>query len=201
MVSRGTRIKAAGTVRQLALADFEHAAMYAGHLTVLRFPVDDANSLVKPGTFDGLDLETGRVRRTDGTAEIRARCTFESGQVRAVRVAPAFKATDLFWITPPGRKRADSEDTLEVVGVDAKRLQDCGDMDAQLMGAGYIARDPIKTDAPRKRWASRWDAKWPRTLPDRFRWHRNPWCWELRVVWHGDNVDWLLGHVMNQGAA
>lgn len=193
MVSRGTRETLGRQVRQLAVADFEYVAMALQQLTMLRLPVMPANSAVRPGTFEGLDLETGRARWIYDTAEIRARCTFESGQVRAVQVSPIFAPGDLFWITPTTRKRADSEYTIEVVNVDAKRLQDCGDLDAHLMGAGCVKRSGEVSD--RSAFAQVWDTKWPRTLPNEYRWHKNPWCWELRVLTHADQVGSVAAHL------
>lgn len=162
-------------VRPLKLGAEMMAAVEAGTKTCHRFVVAPINSVVKPGNFAGLDLDSGRRRECAGhtielpQVELRARCRFESGDIRAVSVSPAYKPGDLFWIPPKSGGLRASRWTFEVVAVELARVQDMSDASALaegIDGAGFGV-------SPRERYRTRWDRGRPRAHCWRF----NPWVW------------------------
>lgn len=142
--------------------------------------VTEQNCTVHPGTFAGLDLNSGRVRR-ELSAEIRARCTFESGRVRVVTVSPVVRPGDLFWVKATRfTSKAKSEATLQVLHVDARRIQDMTDDDAIREGIEFVeipkkVADPKWT--PRERFAWLWD-----DINGKGAWLRNDWVWVYRFA-------------------
>jgi hypothetical protein len=171
----------ARTVRRLALPSEMLAACDRREKTVHRFVLDVDNSTVRPGSFAGLDLESGRRRTTLDAGgylvELRARCRFESGDVRAVSVTPKIKAGDLYWVGAHDTRLARSRWTFEVAGVDVARLQDMSDDDARLEG---IRNAPEPREAFRRLWAKR--TRYPNY------WQANPWVWVVLFNAHAGNV-------------
>lgn len=171
--------------------------------------VSAKNSHVQPGTFDGLDLDTGRARRpaitTTGkrqgppAVELRAQCKFESGLVRSVTVTSKTKAGDLLWVKPGrfGARRA-STLTLEVTRVGLCRLQDMTDADAIEEGVELV-RVPAKLSAatPRERFAWLWDAISGSEGPAS--WSANPWVWVYHYRMFPENIDDLLAKWERRG--
>lgn len=162
----------------------------AGAKDTTRRIVTAQNSLVHPGTFDGLDLETGRARRLE-VPELRARCTFESGRVRVVTITPKTRRGAIFW-EKTGRfgSRAASERTLEVVRVDVARVQDMTDADAIREGVEFVqlpARAKHTGMKPRDRFAWLWDS-----INGKGSWASNPWVWVYRYRVFHENVDRMI---------
>lgn len=153
-----------------------------------RVPVTQENSLVHPGAWVGVDLESGRARRKP-SPELRVRCRFPSGSVRAVTVSPLFQTGDLFYVRAGGRqKRADSTLTLEVLGVDVGRLQDMSDQDAIGEGVAFKRTiTPEMTVGPRNWFAAHWEDEY-----GRLSWRANPWVWITRVRVYHANVNAML---------
>lgn len=179
-----------GTVRPILFRKEMRAANAAGVKTCTRRIVATTNSLVHPGTFAGLDLDTGRARRLEHP-ELRARCTFESGRVRVVTVTPTVRRADIFW-AKAGRfgSRAKSDQTLEVLGVDVARVQDMTDEDAWREGMGYVQmppRFPVAQITPRGIFAWLWDQ-----INGKGAWARNDWVWVYRYRVYPENIDAML---------
>lgn len=82
----------------------------------LRVPVRSGNSRTFPGTFEGVDLETGRGAREG----IRAQAKMASG-LRVVTVSPRIMPGDTIRATVQGTKLVR---TLLVAEVAARRLRD-----------------------------------------------------------------------------
>jgi len=165
------------------------AAIAAGDKTETRRIVDARNSTVHPGTFAGVNLESGRARRLS-TPEVRARCSFESGRVRVVTVAPIVRAGDLFW-TKANRftSRAKSEETLEVLTVDVARIQDMTDAQAQAEGIAHYnpkRRGPVPA-SHRLKFAALWDE-----INGAGAWARNDWVWIYRFRPLRENIEAML---------
>lgn len=161
-------------------------ALGRGLKSELRLPLTRDNCTVHPGRFAGLDLDSGRARR-NGVAQLRARCEFESGQVRAVTVLPKFCRGDLLWVRAPRQARKRSRLTLEVTGVDIARVQDMTDADAVAEGVGALPLRLRSSGGPRHWFANWWDA-WRGSRS----WRQNDWVWILRFRVHEENVDALL---------
>jgi hypothetical protein len=156
------------------------AAIAANVKNHTRRIVTEQNCTVHPGTFAGLDLSSGRVRR-ELSAEIRARCTFESGRVRVVTVSPIVRPGDLFWVKANRfTSKAKSEATLQVLHVDARRIQDMTDDDAIREGIEFV-EIPKKFANPnwtlRQRFAWLWD-----DINGAGAWMRNDWVWVYRFA-------------------
>lgn len=185
-----SRSRRAAAVRPLKLPAEMMVALPRNEKTQHRFLVDPRNSQVTPGHFGGLMLETARRRILDGNdgnplVELRARCRFESGDVRAVSVQPLFKAGDLFWVASSYGTLQRSVWTLEVTSVDVARLQDMGNQEARAEGC-----DPVNVPVtPREMFARLWDRR--RRGGDY--WHTNPWVWVVRVATHQANVRQVQG--------
>lgn len=148
---------------------------------------------MQPGSFEGLDLDTGRARRKD-PPELRARCTFQSGNVRVVTVTSRVLRGDLFWVKT-GRfgARKDSKLTLDVVGVDVSRLQDMSNEDAIEEGVELVMvpkkRVPaVVLTSPRERFAWLWNQMYGGGKDS---WEANPWVWTYRYLAFEENVDAL----------
>lgn len=151
------------------------------------------NSKVQPGKFDGLDLDSGRARTAD-PPELRARCQFESGDVRVVSVTPVVKKGDLFWVKASRfASRAASNLTVGVLSVGVCRVQDMTDADAIEEGVELV-KLPKKLEqskpTPRERFAWLWDSINGTTGPDS--WTANPWVWVYQYATFTENVDDLL---------
>lgn len=175
-VSRGT----GRPDRPILFKKSMRAAIAAGAKDHTRRIVTAKNSTVQPGTFEGLDLSTGRVRR-QLSAEIRARCSFESGRVRVVTVSPIVRAGDLYWIKANRfTSRAKSDGTLQVLHVDARRIQDMTDEDAIREGVAFVqvpTRFPLSDRSPRAIFAWLWD-----DINGKGAWARNDWVWVYRFA-------------------
>jgi hypothetical protein len=183
-------------VRPLYLTRYERDALASEVKDTVRFPVTADNSGVRPGSFEGLDLETGRARRDPvldfGT--IRARCRFPSGATRAVTVWPVPRIGDLFWVKEGGAagRRSTSQWTLEVIGVESGRLQDLSDKDALREGAALMRPITGEQLSPRETFAAAWNDRYGRDRGGRLTWRANQWVWIVRVRRHRLNVDELL---------
>lgn len=195
-VSRGTsRTALAGPmVRPLLFRKVMREAIEHDLKTVTRRIVAADNAIVSPGSFAGVDLNTGRARRPGKPpmrASIRARCTFESGLVRVVSVVPVVDVGDLFWVKT-GRfgRRADSRLTLEVTSVDVSRVQDMSDADALAEGVARVVLPPrasARFTTPRDKFGWLWEQ-----INGRGSWARNPWVWVYGFRTFHDNVDSIL---------
>lgn len=177
-VSRGTH---PGTERAILFKKAMRAAIEAGTKDHTRRVVAKNNSRVHPGTFEGLDLSSGRARRLENP-EIRARCTFESGRVRVVTVSPLVRRGDLFWIKANRfTSRAKACGEIEVLGVDVARVQDMTDEDAIREGVQFHQpqrKRDVETYAalsPRSQFAVLWD-----DINGHGAWERNDWVWIYR---------------------
>lgn len=172
--------------------------------------VTSANSLVQPGKFENLRLETGRASFVNGRSVIKARCGFPAGE-RAVTVESRIKPFDLLWVRrgQQGGTRVASSMTLEVWAVEVSRLQDMTEQDA--IDEGVWHPDPAQFPeaqpeacsmlwypcaekgkahiSPRLAFRDLWTS-----LNGRGRngWDANPWVWTYRFTVHRMNVDQLL---------
>lgn len=184
-VSRGT----GPAVRPILFRADMRAAMAAGDKTETRRVIDARNSTVQPGTFAGVDFSTGRARRLS-TPEVRARCSFDSGRVRVVTVAPIVRAGDLFW-TKANRfsSKAKSESVLEVLTVDVARVQDMTEAQALAEGIAHYnwkKRGPVPA-SHRLKFAALWDE-----INGAGAWDRNDWVWIYRFRRFGENIEAML---------
>jgi hypothetical protein len=162
-------------------------ALQRGLKNELRVPLVRDNSTVHPGRFRGLDLESGRARYHGEVPELRARCAFASGNVRAVTVMPKFGRGDLLWVRSPRGARRRSSVTLEVIDVRVARLQDMTDANARAEGVGALPLRLRNSGTPRDWFAKFWEVRHGGRS-----WRRNPWVWVLRFRVHDENVDKLL---------
>lgn len=188
-------------VFRVTMLPYQLRALAAGGKSQHRIPVSAENSTVHPGKFSGLDLSSGRARQYElpNIPELRARCTFESGNRRAVTIRPKFIPGDLLWVyDPKGKKRGASKFTLEVASVGISRVQDLSNADARAEGTGQLhlrermnAGDGVLfTDAGVYGWALR---QWHRADPRRpDLWADNAWVWVVQFVAHPVQVDRLL---------
>lgn len=175
-------------IRHLQCADWEIRALRSGVKHVSRFAVTEENSIVHPGKWVGLMLETGRGFIAPET-EIRARCRFESGKERAVHVFSRIKSGDLFWVQSAGsgkcRTRATSDLTLAVERVKVSRLQDLDDDQARLEG---IVDAPTSfhrsAGTPRELFQLLHEARFGRQS-----WIDNGWVWVVEYIVRACNVD------------
>lgn len=162
-----------------------------------------ANSLMRYGTFEGLDLEAARAVRDNGEPHLAAPCTYARTQFRAgvegdmqrriVEVHPKVHQGDLFW-DKVGRfgSRAASGMTLEVLAVDVARVQDMTDADAMREGVAHVhvpTRFPLHARTPRGIFAWLWDQ-----LNGAGSWAKNPWVWVYRYRVIPQNVDEILSY-------
>lgn len=203
-VSRGTKV--APLLFRAAMRE----ANAEGAKDTTRRIVAEGNSLMRYGTFAGLDLEDARAVRDDGPPHLAAPCTYPRTQFRAgvegetqrriVEVRPKVQVGDLFW-DKMGRfgSRAASRMTLEVVGVDVGRVQDMTDADALREGVQHVQlpkRWPARDrQAPRAIFAWLWDQ-----INGAGSWAKNPWVWVYRYQVHAQNVDELLAARVAQPA-
>lgn len=190
-VSRGTPVTKPGAWRVVYLSIARHwrTAFSRDLKSEMRVPINATNSRVHPGAFEGLDLDSGRALRNLEVPELRARCRFESGKVRAVIVTPTYGRGDLIYTRGRGKYggRASSEFTLEVIGVDVVRVRDMCDEDALAEGVEVLPKlariNGGPTDWFRLAWEDRYGVR---------AWNLNEWCWVLRVRVHHEQVDKLL---------
>lgn len=161
-------------------------AIASGTKTELRIPLTAENCVVHPGSWAGLDLDSGRARR-GSIPQLRARCRFDSGNVRAVTVMPKTGRGDLLWVRRPRGSRAQSGYTLEVTGVDITRVQDMTNADARAEGAEELPARMRRYGNPRDWFAEFWE-EWKGAHA----WRRNDWCWVIRFRVHREQVDRLL---------
>ena len=181
-VPRGTPAR----VFEIALPKWQQRALRDGNLTRARIPMLAANSKVHPGTFKGLDLESGRLVR-GAPDQVRARHRFASGNTRVVTVMPAFTPGDLLWVHNGTGKRARSEYTLRVRRVHAARLQD---LDWHATGLGVESVPVAWQRGAKRQWFRHvWDT-W--RLVGRRAWGFNQWCWVVEFEAIRANVDKLL---------
>lgn len=186
-VPRGTPAR----VFEVSLPKWQHRALIEARCNRARLPMLAANSRVHPGTFEGLDLESGRLQ--SGTVDqVRARHEFDSGNTRVVTVMPLYTAGDLLWVRGKNGRRARSEFTLRVRRVTAARLQDISDVHAMLLG---VQCAPVhgKNESARETFREVWD-QW--RLRGREPWDANQWCWSIEFDALRVQVDKLLaaGH-------
>lgn len=168
----------------------ERNALAVGAMTTARWRLEAANCAVEPGTFEGLDMESGRAKRSPGAVALRARCRFESGGVRVVTVSPTIRTGDVFWVggIGAGNARKVSKFTIEVDAVDIARLQDMTDADALACGAA-CALDRFKITGTPRDWFAR---SWNRSHYPHQSWSENEWVWVVRFKTYRRNVDDLL---------
>jgi hypothetical protein len=173
-------------VRCLHLPRPWRVAFMRGLKLQLRLPVTRGNSWVHPGSFAGVDLESGRARHGE-VPELRARCEFASGKVRAVTVTPIYGRGDLLWVRAPRGARRRSLMTLEVLSVGVARVRDMTEADARAEGVGALPLFMRKHGKPVQWFRHFWEEQHGGRA-----WHRNPWCWVLTVQAHHEQVDKLL---------
>lgn len=186
------------TIRHLICADWEIKALRAGVKRVVRLPLTEENSLVHPGKWAGLMLETGRAKHDPG-AQLRARCAFESGKARAVLVLPKIKPSDLFWIqgsSPRERTRAGSVLTLVVDHVRVARVQDITDDEARLEGAGFATPDiravwPLDMHRARRFFREAFGVTHGWKYGDES-WRANVWVWVVTFNLLPRNIDQVV---------
>jgi hypothetical protein len=197
MVPRGTAVvfKTGRQVWPLRLSEFSRAALVAGEKTTHRFVVNARNSVVTPGSFLGLDLDSGRRRVLPdmaGTVELRARHAFASGDTRAVSVRPIYQPGDVFWIRPAnGGGVEGSTHCARVIDVDVARLQDITEAAAIAEGFDDVAdkisvtylngkRPPLATAR------GKFERAWNNTRTQA--WRSNPWVWVVQLTCEAGNV-------------
>jgi hypothetical protein len=150
-----------------------------------RRPIKATNSIVTPGQFSGLDLETGRARvLLPVVTELRARCRLTTTS-RVVTVAPRMMPGGLFWVAPPTRR--ESRLTLYVTQVHARRVQDMTDADARAEGIAHVRG---LAGSPRARYAMLWDQ-----LYGDGAWQANGWVWVYRWNLWRKNVDKVIAQL------
>lgn len=183
-------------VHGLYLRKWHETALEMRAKTEHRTVVTDENSIVAPGHFSGLDLESGRVRPastggrlSESSEELRVRCQFPSGP-RAVTVSSFVSPGDVLFVKRPQVYRSASQWTLQVLEVTCSRLQDMTPEDACREGAEFlpdrIKRFGANLDA-RSWYADAWgeSGKGPQ-------WYQNPWVWIYTFKALRVNVDnWL----------
>lgn len=162
-------------------------ALQRGIKTELRVPLARDNCTVKPGYFRGLDLDSGRAKYHGEVPQLRARCLFLSGNVRAVTVLPKFGRGDLLWVRTPRGARKRSTLTLEVIEVRVARVQDMQDEHARAEGVGALPLRLRSSGSPRDWFAHFWEVRHGARS-----WRRNPWVWILKFRVHEENIDELL---------
>lgn len=135
------------------------------------------NTIVKPGKFENVLLETARAKRAAGENYLRARCQFDAGP-RTVDVRSKFSPGDLLWVRKgqEGGTRRSSLFTLSLHAVDVARLQDMTHADAAEEGV-----DDYRA----------FKALWIGLMGERS-WRSNPWVWIYRFFPHRINIDELL---------
>lgn len=176
------------TVRPLLFRKYLREANAQGVKDTTRRIVRPDNSiLTHGGEFKNLLLETARGAEF-GTV-IRSRYQFESGRVRVVSVLPQVRPGHLFWVKD-GRfgSRAKSEQTLEVLVVRARRVQDLSEEDAEREGVAMLP-DKFKRGSA---FARHWFAKLWDDINGKGSWDANPWVWIYRYRVHAINVDRFL---------
>lgn len=178
-----------------------------GAKTATRRLVTAGNSIIEPGAFENVDLESGRRKNAGGENIIRARCRFNAGE-RVVSIRSKIQPLDLLWCRrgQRGGTRASSTLTLEVWAVDVSRLQDMSDEDAIAEGVWHPTAPEGEEDQPiyRDLWlpcAEKDKAHLSPRLPfrdlwesinGRGSWATNPWVWTYRFTVHRMNIDELL---------
>lgn len=172
-------------------------ALEAGRKGATRRIVTGSNSLVQPGRFENVNLDTGRASHVNGRNVIKARCKFPAGE-RAVTIESKIKPEALLWVRrgQAGGTRASSTLTLEVWAVEVSRLQDMTDKDAIAEGVMPWRNEYAVNEAgdlhyatPRLAFSALWDSINGR---GRNGWDANPWVWTYRFTVHQANVDQLL---------
>jgi hypothetical protein len=150
--------------------------------------VKPGNSFVLPGTFESVDLDTGRTREVSPElTEIRARCAFRTGE-RVVSITPKVRPGDLLWTRLPRGRRADSDHTLKVQAVRACRVQDMTEADALAEGViAVMELQHLPVPNERLRYAALWDI-----INGHGSWAANPWVWVYEYSVKLENVDQLL---------
>jgi len=177
-----------GTVRPLLFRKYLREANAAGLKDTTRRIVRPDNSIITHGgDFANLELDTARGAEF-GTV-IRSRYVFQSGRRRVVTVMPQVRPGDLFWCKE-GRfgSRAKSEQTLEVIAIRARRVQDMTEDDAEHEGVAMLPDKFKKGSAFGRHWFARlWD-----DINGKGSWDLNPWVWVYRYRVHPLNVDRFL---------
>lgn len=170
--------------------------------------VKAGNSIVFPGHFEFVRLETGRRKVVGGENVIRARCDFVAGP-RVVSVRSKVQPLDLLWVRrgQKGGTRAASTMTLEVWSVECSRLQDLTAEDAIAEGIWHpraedgldipthlledfwlpCAKRGLVHLSPRLAFRDLWES-----INGRGSWDANPWVWTYQFVVHSLNIDVLL---------
>lgn len=173
-------------------------ALEDGRKVATRRIVSAGNSLVRPGKFENVNLDTGRSSHVGGRNVIKARCKFPAGE-RAVTIESKIQPEALLWVRrgQAGGTRAASTLTLEVWAVEASRLQDMTDKDAIAEGVWHPSWNeflwlPHETDGAahlhaRDAFRTLW-----KSINGSKSWDANPWVWTYRFTVHRMNVDQLL---------
>lgn len=173
-------------VGPLLFRKYLREAIATGQKTSTRRLLTPDNSRVQPGTFDGVQWETGRVRTQNlMQAELRVQCRFESGRVRVVSVYSVVRQGDVFY-AKQGRygSRAASDQTLDVKRVRVCRLQDMTEAEALAEGVALVPAK-LRRDTARETFAALWNELGGS-------WAANPWVWVYDFHGHNLNVDRYL---------
>lgn len=185
------------TVKPLRFNPQMIEALEDGRKKATRRILTAGNSIVTPGKFENLLLETGRAKHEGGRNFLRARCRFAAGE-RTVSIESRVQPCDLFWVRrgQRGGTRAASTLTLDFWNVEVSRLQDMSEQDAIEEGimpwqgeyAVNDAGDLHHATARLTFWAL-WDSINGRGQSG---WDSNPWVWTYKFTVHRLNIDQLL---------
>lgn len=189
MIARVSRETISGPkVQPLLFRKYLREAAELGNKKTTRRLVTKDNAQVQPGTFDGIQWETGRVRLNQPQPELRAQCKFESGRVRVVSVFSRIRYRDVFY-AKAGRfgSRKASTLTLEVRRVRVARLQDMTEQDALDEGVAFVPKK-LQRGTPRETFAALWDELGGS-------WAANPWVWIYDFQGYNLNVDRYLADI------
>lgn len=107
-----------------------------GRKSTHRVPITNSNAVPLRGTFDTLDLDSGRARRLRPIGYLRVRQAD-----RAITVLPSVRPRDLFYVVPGDERvaRAESSVAAEVLEVYPERLQGISNKEAEAEGvAAYL---------------------------------------------------------------
>lgn len=169
-------------------ADLREAARHH-EKTTHRCIVAAGNSSLARGRFQGLRLDTGRVR-TAVRPFLRVQCDFGNGRVRVVSVTSQAQPGHLFWIkTAKSMPRSQSRLIFDVNRVGVSRVMDLTDEQAIAEGVNTLSPKVRRRGTPRDWFAWLWD-----DLHGAGAWRRNDWVWIYDFSLIEAQVDhWLAG--------
>lgn len=172
-------------------------ALEDGRKKATRRILTAGNTIVEPGRFENVRLETGRAKHSGGENFLRARCRFESGE-RTVSIRSKIQPCDLFWVRrgQRGGTREASTLTLDVWSVEVSRLQDMTEQDAIDEGImpwhgeyAVNAEGDLHHATARLTFWALWDSINGR---GKYGWDANPWVWTYKFTLQRLNIDQLL---------